>query len=418
MRFRDKRVLATRNLLRHTRRTLITASAVAVGLALYILIDSMLVGIEIESERNLIWFETGTAQVLGEGYLDERAERPLTYTVEDPQEIRRRLEEAGLATTPRTVFRAELIVFRDPYPEDGAVVATAYGIDPETDDEVYRLAETVSDGVMFGPEEPGAILGSWLAEDLGADVGYPLTLVTRTRNGYYQTIDLEITGIAHTPNPVINRTAVFLPINLVDEYLEMDGAVTELAIGAGTLRSPDAVTDEASTILSGIGGINIVGWRELAADYLAIAEMKQGGSDVIMLLVFVITAVGISNTVLLSILERTRELGMLRAIGLRDREVFTTLLMEAGGIGVIGATLGLILGAILAWLMVNVGIDYGTMLRDMDIGYRITGVVYGAWNPTAFVQAAVMGVFLSVVTAIVPVRRALRMNVVDALRAE
>lgn len=416
MRFRDTSVLATRNLLRHTRRTLITAAAVAVGLALYIMIDSLLVGIETESERNLIWFETGTAQVLHEGYLDERDERPLTYTIDRPEEIRRRLEEAGLPTTPRTVFRAELIVFRDPYPEDGSVVVTAYGIDPDTDGEVYRLAEAVTTGTMIEAGTPGAVLGSWLAEDLGADVGYPLTLVTRTRNGYYQTIDLEIVGLADTPNPVINRTAVFLPIDLVDEYLEMDGAVTELAIGAGTVRSTDAVTEKASSQIAGFGQIDVVGWRELAADYIAIAQAKQGGSDVIMLLVFVIVAVGISNTVLLSILERTRELGMLRAIGLRDRDLFTTLLLEAGGIGLIGSLLGLFLGALLTWLMVDVGIDYGSLLRDMDIGYRVTGHIYGAWNPPAFVQAATTGVILSVLTAIIPVRRALKMSVVEALR--
>lgn len=418
MRFRDKRVLATRNLLRHTRRTLITAGAVAVGLGLYILIDSMLLGIEVESERNLIWFETGTAQVLNEAYLDERTERPLTYTVDQPQEIRRRLEEAGLPTTPRTVFRAELVVFRDPFPEDGSVVVTAYGIDPETDGEVYRLAETVDSGSMFTAGESGAVLGSWLAEDLGADIGYPITLVTRTRNGYYQTIDLEVVGLAHTPNPVINRTALFLPIDLVDEYLQMDGAVTELAIGAGTIRSTDAVTERASAEIAGFGRLNVVGWKELAADYVAIAEMKQSGSDVIMLLVFIITAVGISNTVLLSILERTRELGMLRAIGLRDREVFSTLMMEAAGIGVIGSFLGLVLGAILTWLMVNIGIDYGSMLRDMDVGYRITGTVYGAWHAQAFLQAGVMGVLLSVITAMIPIRLALKKNVVEALRTE
>ncbi len=417
MKLRDRAILASRNLLRHPRRTFITASAVAVGLGLYILLDSMLVGIELESERNLIWFETGTAQVIHEEYLDERDERPLEYAIDRPDEVMARLDEAGLAATPRTVFRAELVVFRDPYPEDGSMIITAYAIDPTTDGEVYRLGDSIAEGVIPARGVPGAVLGTWLAEDLGAEIGFPLTLVTRTRHGYYQTIDLEVVGIANTPNPIINRTALFLPIDVADEYLQMEGGVTEVSIGGGVIRSTETITNTAEERVAGIGSVDVVGWRELAAEYVALAQAKQGGSDIIMLLVFVITAVGISNTVLLSILERTRELGMLRAIGLRDRDILTTLLMEAAGIGVIGATLGLILGAIFTWLMVNVGIDYGSLLRDMDVGYRLTGRVYGAWNFPAFGQAAATGIVLSILTAIIPVRRALKMHVVEALRA-
>lgn len=409
--------LAARNLWRHRRRTTITAAAVAVGLSMFILIDSLLVGAEEESNRNLIWYETGAAQVIHDAYLAERDDRPLRYVIENPEEIEARLEETGLSTTQRTVFSAELIVFRDPFPEDGSVVVTAYGIDPDDDAEVYRLPDALESGTFIEAGENRALIGAWLAEDIGAEVGYPITLVTRTRDGYFQTIDLEIAGILRTPNPIVNRSAVFLPLDLANTYLQMERAVTEISVASLPGASLPELTDVMQQRLAGIADISVADWRALAADAVALVEAKDAGSGVIIFLVFVIAAIGISNTILMSIIERTRELGMMRAMGMRNREITVTLLAEAAGIGLIGGLIGLAGGAAVTLYLVEVGIDYGPILRDMDVGYRLAGRLYGVWNPAAFVQALVVGIVISVATAAVPVRRALRMSVIDSLRS-
>ena len=404
------------NLRRHTRRTVITAGAVAVGLMLYIIIDSMLLGLEQESNRNIIWYETGAAQVVNEDYLAERDLRPLTSTLDDPEEIIARLEEVGLSSTIRTVFSGEMIVFYDPYPEDGSVNITAYGIDPLRDENVFRLKQNIEEGDYIQAGTSQALIGAWLAEDLEAEVGYPFTIVTRTREGFYQTIDLEIAGILRTPNPIINRNCIFLPLDVADDYLQMGAHATEVAVASPPGSSLDELTGVMRTALAGISCIETVSWKQLASDAVAIAEAKQSGTGLILLLVFVIAAVGISNTILMSILERTRELGMMRAIGMRDGEVMRILLLEAAGIGLMGGLIGIVLGAAGTLFMVNIGIDYSFLLRDVNIGYRFAGQLYGAWNPAAFVQALAAGIIISVMTALIPVRRALKMPVIDALR--
>lgn len=406
---------ANRNLRRHTRRTIITAAAVAVGLMLFILVDSLLLGIEQDSDRNVIWYETGSAQVVQEDYPPERDMRPLKYALDDPGIILSRLEEAGLPATPRTVFTGEMIVFFDPYPEDGSVNVIAYGIDPASDDEVFRLSETVSEGEYLQPGSNQVLIGAWLAEDLDAEVGYPLILVTRTREGYYQTMDLEIAGIVRTPNPIINRRAIFLPLDVADGYLQMNGGVTEIAVSAPLGASLNELTADMREALTGITGVAVLDWRQLATDAVAMAEAKRGSTGLILFLVFIIAAVGISNTLLMSIMERTPELGMMRAMGMRDGEVRLILLTEAAGIGLLGGVIGVILGGAAVLFLANVGIDYGFMIRNMDIGYRLSGIMYGAWNPAAFIQALAAGVVISITTALLPVRRALKMRVIDAL---
>lgn len=410
--------LSVRNLLRHRRRTVITAGAVAVGLALFVIVDSLLLGVEQESTLNLIRYETGAAQVLREEYLEERDDRPLKYAIEDPGRIERALEESGLSATSRIVFTGEMVVFKDPFPEDGSIVVTGYGIDPDDDNDVYRLPESVTRGEYLSRDTNGALLGAWLAEDVGAEIGYPITIVTRTRRGYYQTIDLDVVGIVNTPNPIINRNAVFIPEGIVDDYLQMGGAATEIAVADRIDASLDEITETMRMEIAGAPDLVVADWRTLAAEVVAIAEAKDSGTGIVLFFVFVIAAVGVSNTVLMSILERTRELGMMRALGMRDREVMATLLVEAAGIGVLGGIVGIVIGAGGVAALVEFGIDYGTMMRNNDVGYRVTQVIYGAWNLPAFGRAVVVGIVIAVVTAFVPVRRALKMNVVDSLRAQ
>lgn len=408
--------LSVRNLFRHWRRTLITAGSVAVGLAMFIAVDSILVGVEDESNRNLIRYETGAAQVVHEDYLRERSERPLRYAVADAAQVESRLEQAGLVATSRIVFSGEVIVYRDPYPEDGSVMITGYGIDPSDDPSVYRLPDALSSGRYLRAGDSGALVGAWLADNIGAEVGFPLTIVTRTRDGYYQTIDTEIVGIVNTPNPVINRSAVFLPEDLVGGYLQMEGAASEIAVAGEPGTDLADLTGRMEAQLAGYAELRVADWRTLAADVVALAETKEAGTGIILFLVFVIAAVGVSNTVLMSVLERTRELGMMRAMGMRQREVMSTLLLEAAGIGLVGGLIGMALGAGAAAFLTEVGIDYGPLIRDVDIGYRVPQVIYGAWNPATFGRALLVGVVISVLTALVPVRRALRMTVTDSLR--
>ncbi len=410
--------LAMKNLSRYRRRTIITASAVAIGLALYIVLDGMLLGLEKESERNLIWYETSSARVMTGGYWKDRDRLPLDEAISGPARVVERLREAGIPATPRIVFSGELIVYEDPYPSSGSMRTQLYAIDPQTDGDVFRLRETVSDGRYLEPGESGALMGAWLAEDLGAEVGYPLTVLTRTREGYYQTVDLEIVGIVNTPNPAMNRKAVYLPYDTAALYLQMDDVATEIDMSfPATADYKDHLARARAAVdgLSGAGELVVKGWRELAADYVALAKTKTQGSSMILFLVFVIAAVGISNTMVMAVFERTRELGMMRALGMSERDVRLLFLIEAAGIGLIGAVLGVSVGVAGNWLMTQYGIDYRWMFRTMDVGYRSAGYVRSAWHPEAIAQAFFTGIILAVGVSWVSTRRILRFSIPDSL---
>ena len=413
--------MALKNLLRYGRRTFITSLALAVGLMFYIALDSFLKGAELESERNLIRYETGTAKIMRPELWDDYDRLPIDQVIEDPERVIELLRANNIVAVPRIVFPAELIVYRDPYPEDGSLLVQVFAIDPARDNGVFPYEGTVVDGRYLKPGEDGVLLGSWLADNLGAEVGYPLTLVTRTRNGYRQTVDVEVVGIIECPNPPINRSGVFLPLDTADLYLQMDGAITELGLlpDRAGLDSPaqlDSRLDDLSLTLAGATpNLQLLKWQELAASYVAIAETKTSSTGIILLLIFIIAAVGVSNTMLMTVLERTRELGMMRSLGMPRRHIRRMLLIEAAGIGFLGALGGVILGALVNLPLVNVGVDYSSFTRELDIGYR-TSIFHGTWDISTFVGAFLIGIILSVVVAFFPTRRALRLDIPASLR--
>jgi ABC-type lipoprotein release transport system permease subunit len=411
--------LAARNLGRHGKRTLITASAIAVGLAAYLFMDSMLQGADAESEINLIRYETGGLRVYSPEGAAIRQRLSLKAPLERSADALAALAGAGLAATGRISFLAELSVS---HPESGETVSEtirASAIDPETDQRVFPRTGVAVEGRWFAAGEEGLVLGRWLADSLGIKPGMPVVLATHTRAGSYQVLDLNVSGIIDSPNPNINRLAAFLPLAVADSQLEMGGARTDLAVALEPGGDSAGARRRAADALAAAGiAATVIDWREAAGDFLAMSGAKQKSSSTIIFLVFIIAAVGISNTLLMAFYERKTEIGMLRAIGMDDRALFWTFILEAAGIGLIGSAVGLCLGGLaVAWL-VSCGIDFTAIMKDMDIGYRISGVFRGIWVPRSFVSALALGLLLPALTAVLPTRRALRLPITESLRRD
>ena len=409
--------LAAKNLMRYKRRTAITAVAIAFGLMMYVFVDSLLLGAELESMRNLRWYETASLRVHDSAYWEDRYFLPLDASIENPQEILDLLKAEGIAATARTSFAADMILYQDDFGEDGNMSVQVTAINPATDFDVYRFENTLIEGrFLQSGEMDGIVLGSWFAEDIGAKVGYWVTLVTRGKGGFYEAFDMEIVGIINCPNPNVNRSLVMMDIQAADLYLAMDGSISSIDIVLGEKSNLNEVVQSLQPKLQAIDSdLTLYTWEDLARDYLAILEAKQGGTGMILFLVFIIAAVGVSNTMLMAMYERMRELGMMRALGMRDRDIVLAFLFEAGGIGLLGSVVGILLGCLANLYLVNVGFDFGFMLRDMDIGFRIQNVMRGAWSIPTLIKAFLSGIGLSMIVAFLPIRRALKLDIPTCL---
>lgn len=416
--------LAWRNLSRHRRRTVITTVALAFSVAVLIFMDSMLGGIDQESQRNLVWYETGSGKVVTSAQLEDLDQVALKHEVVDYVPITNALSERGIANTPRISFIGELFF------GEGSLPIRFIAIDPGTDEAVFRLRDALLPGGSYVETGmPGLILGSWTTDDLGLSVGDFVEVRTRTRHGAMQVLELELVGILLSANPTINRGVGYLPLDIAQYDLEMEG-VTEIALGAlpSVLGRPQAVPGGAflrreierlnTQLGARFSGVAAVGWPQIARDYLALVESKSSSNAMLLFLILLIAAVGISNTMLIAVYERIREFGMMRALGMDDAAIRTTMVFEAGIIGLLGSSAGLVLGAAATFWLVNWGIDMSGLYGDVSVGYRVTGEFRGAWNPGTMATAVVFGVLASMAIALLPARRALRLDVVQCLRHE
>jgi ABC-type antimicrobial peptide transport system permease subunit len=156
-------------------------------------------------------------------------------------------------------------------------------------------------------------------------------------------------------------------------------------------------------------------------DYLGYEAMENTMPQMIAALLLLLSFLGISNTILLAILERTKETGMMRAMGMTDRQMILVYMLEAGFLGFIGSVFGIILGCIINYPMVKYGMDFSAfadVVGGEGIGFRVTSAFRSMWNVPVIIGSGILATVIASCMAFFPVRRALKMPITESLRFE
>jgi ABC-type lipoprotein release transport system permease subunit len=405
--------LAWKNLFRYKRRTLITAAALAMGLFILILTASLLSGVDGETIRNLKWYETADGVIETQSYDEDRAYFPLDRSIENTEAVTAELRDLGYTVAPRINFSAQLVLRDEKGASTGTVGVRGTGVDFAAEEEVFRYKDHYLEPVS---KTPGAVLGSWLAEDYGIAVGDVITLATNAKPfspdspGMAQTIDAEVVGIVFTPNPVINRNGIYLDLEYVQFSLLAFDEATSIHVKLDGADSEDIETWAESQ------GLIFNSWEVLAKDFLAMADMKSTSTLAIIALLILIAAIGVTNTMIMAIYERTREIGTLRALGMKNSDILWIFAWEGVGIGFIGAVMGLVGAFFMNIYLVVFGIDYSFFMRQMDFGYRVATIMRGDWVPEYFVVGFIVSVLISGLIAYLTALRAVDKSIPQALQ--
>ena len=403
--------LAFRNIFRNFRRTFFTFIAIAVGLALMLLADSMLQGIDVQSFAKIINYETGHVKIFSLGYQKDKDNLPLDKLIASPAGIvgtlRKNADVAGV--TSRVNFRIMLSDRIDEIPAIGIAV------NPADDESVFELKQAVAQGQFLAGSEEAMLIGDKLAQDFGVGVGDYLTILARTRYDTYQALDLRIKGILKTEDPQIDWYSVVIPLDVGQSSLDLKQGVTEIDIKLKNINDVDRFKNK---LAKEIPGLEIATWKDLAEDVLAISKAKYTGTFTIFFTIVLISLIGISNTILMAAFERVKEIGMMAAMGMKRGEIVKLFVLEGTMIGLLGSLTGCLLGALLVggW-MVPFGIDFSQFMRAMGpVGYRTTGHFTGTWHLIMFPVAFVFGLAVSALTSLYPAFVASRMEPSEALR--
>ena len=393
--------LAFKNLMRHRNRTLITASIIAFAIFFFILFDSLLAGMTELSYQNIIDYQAGHLQVVEQKYWEEEDELPLENLLTFDQQVLAAVEniDGYQASSMELNFSARLNTGTNELPVVGK------GVNPGSFTEVFALGDQFVEGAMFSPGEDKAVMGKRLADLLKVKTGDQITLLVKDANETFNTIDVEIAGLVHTANPNVNSNIVYLPLGITQQALNVNNQVSKVIVRLGNKNlAMGEATQLANSLKTIDDSLAVYSWNQLEA--VSIAGAKQMGNQLIMVIILLIAAIAIINTVILAALERMEEIGMMKAMGLQEKEIIYSFVLESTGIGIMGGIIGVIIGVVSVGLFARYGIDYSGLTGiDIDMatfGIPILGKIYGVWNLGAFLFVFIFGVIVSLLSSILP----------------
>jgi ABC-type lipoprotein release transport system permease subunit len=409
--------IAFRNILRHKRRTVTSAVVISVGLMFYIFMDSVMAGLDRGGIDNMIELSTSAVKVHTDAYEEDREALPLEHGIGNMDRIREFLggNRRVVGITPRTMFLGQLSNYEQTVPVMGTVV------DPETDTTVFSLTRYLNGSYFTQGAARQIILGSELAEEMGVGVGDYITLYALTRFESHNADEFEIVGTLTTTDPTINISTALISFEAANDFLDLGGLITEVDIALErrvNFRDMAADAGEVKAALDGaFPSLHTVTFMEQAESFLELAKSKRGFGIVFLAVVLLIAGVGIFNTVLMSVYERIREIGVLRAHGMRPRQVSLMFALEGLLTGLIGSGAGTILGIAVNWVLVVYGYPIDKIAGDMDtMGLPYWGTVYGEWNIGTIAAMFAFGVITATIAGLIPARKGGKMEVTRALR--
>jgi len=405
--------LGLKNLTRNKRRNAITIMVIAFAFFIYLFLDSVMVGMEEMAFDNIKDFETGDIQIAYPEYWEDREKLPLENLIYLNQEIEDIIQNRDeiLGVSPELRFKANLNNGID------ETEVIGLGILPEKYNKVYSTQEYLIDGSGFSLGESKAVIGKGLAELMDLKVNDYITLLVRTKEETFNTIDLEIGGLINTPDPLINNGIVFVPLDIARKALNVENGVSMMTIKTIKGKNIDPIIEEINQNFQKKNlNIKAYSWRESAKTVIAVGAAQDAETAIVLSVILMIGMIGIINNVILSALERTREIGMMKALGMREWEIVSVFMVEATGLGIIGGLAGCLLGAIGVGCMVKFGYDLSYIGGDMSLyGIPVIDKIYGVWNLPSFVFIFFLGLIFALFSSMIPAYWAAHKDPVKAI---
>ena len=404
--------LAIRNVFRNTRRSLLTAGMVTLGSALLCLSMAWMEGVFGEVLK-LYTATSGHVRIVDPEYAKLEKMMPLYANVSDAEKLAKQVTQID---SVRSVFpRTSVGVTITNTDEIGDHFALLIGAPIEMYETEYGLKTQLLEGGGWFEQPDDLLLGRKVATKLDAKVGDEITMNGMTQDGTFAAVRGRLVGIVAGENPVQERQA-FMALERVQYLTDMEDAATEILIFGDDRYKADRISTALEKDAS-FGSLTIQRWseREPLAGMMAMTDVIN---LIIMLIIIFITALGVWNTMTISVMERTGEIGVLRAMGLKRLTTIGLFILEGLMIGMIGGVLGVLLGGIPSYYLEVVGVAIGEDVIDgMDAGVPFSRVLRADLNEMVVGLTFLTAISMAFVGSALPAIRATFIQPVEAMKA-
>lgn len=399
--------LAWRNIWRHKRRTVIIVLAMSLTLALMMFYDGLMYGFTDAIYGNAVKVLGGNIQAHAEGYRAAANSNPL-LPLADPQAVIKAAEADPhtLAATQR-IQTGGLVTSRE-----GAFAVAIIGVEPEREMAVNIIGQNVKDGRnLISADLDNILIGKGLADAMGVKVGDRITLVGSSQHDQMRQRTMTVIGIFNLGMADIEKQSVYISLGEAQALYDVSTS-TEISIFLEKLGNESDVINRMQPVLP---GYEIESFQANYPDLASAINTKGGVMNVFSVIIIAIAGVGILNLLLMAVYERTREIGVLGAMGLKPNQISLLFILEGIMIGLVGVAVGIIFGLTLNGYLMKVGMDFGSMSTAASYMALVQGRVYPTLGMEKLLMRASMIAIISALAALIPAFEAGRREPAEAL---
>src|SRR6056297_807371 len=410
--------LAYKNLARHRLRTLVSIIAIAFAVMVVIFARGFILGMVNETYSDTIQYDTGHIKIIEQDYQLEGRILSLTDTVDgygdkSLNEMIKNISEIEHAETvlPRIKFGAITTS------EDELINMIGWGVDPQKEIKETDIDKQIDKGRMVEMGKMEVIMGADLINKLNKEVGEKVTLVFNNSFNSFNGATFQIVGQINSPLQKLNETLFYIPFDQAQRLLLLQGQTTELLVFADHRDNTPQIVSNIEQIFTqenvskyiispynAVGGI--IGWLELAKNIY----------NFIYIFLVILASVVVINTMIMIVNERTREIGMMSALGLEKRDILYLFLIEGAIMGGIGSFIGALLGGILTNILSKIGVSFGSALEGFSADLIFSSTIYPVFSYQNMIFGFILGLIVVTIACVIPARRAAKLEPTEALR--
>ncbi len=391
--------LAWRNIWRHRRRTVIVVLAIGLTMGMMMMYDGLIGGFQQAIYGNAIKVLGGNVQVHATGYQEKAAQAPLLALPDGPAIVKAALAQPQVVAASQRIITGGLASSRE-----GAFAVSIVGVEPEKELPVSLVGQKVAQGrYLTATDQDLVYIGKGLATAMGVTVGDRFTLAGRATHEQMRSRTMTVVGIYDIGMADIEKRTIYISLVEAQDLYGMSGQVTEVAISLKQIGQEPAVINALKPALT---GVEFASWQTSFPELEAAIATKSQGMEIFSYIMLIIVGIGILNLLLMAVFERTREIGVLGAIGLRPGQISLLFLLEGAMMGLVGAAFGVALGLLFNILLGLVGLDFTAFSSITTYTALISGRIYSTLGTEKLVGHVLAVLIISVLASFYPAREA------------
>ncbi len=401
--------IAWRNVWRNWRRTTIASVAIVLGLILLIFLGGLYGGYDEAVFANAVRLYGGNIQIHAPGFHDKSDRMPLIPLEDVDQLLQTVMAHPEVRLASQRINTSGMII-------DGGEIypLTITAIQPSVEEPISLIAENIIAGrFLVDDDQDFIVIGRGLAEELGVGVGDRLTLAGKRKNESIRQRTMTVVGVFDLGLKDAEKGMLFISLEEARSLFNLRDQATEVTISLTEIGMEDQVIGDLQASLP---GYEVDSWLTLNPELRQVLDMGDQMTAFLGLIVVMIACIGILNLMMMAVFERTREMGVLAALGMKGRQVMGLFLLEGALIGAVGAAVGCTLG----WLLMLTfnatgGIDMSDY-TDMGEIYALMGdAFYATIEPLRIIQYGLLIIFMAVLASLLPAWQAARQEPAESL---